>query len=452
MRIDNFNGSGYNYTENGVVYTQGDALQATKHQSRNVSVYDCDVNNTVNQTTTVRYANLVYGSNGVSTDALGGNNTGPYAPDRRRIKVCSNTNNEDITITTTHLFYYAPTSKDPFTYTYMFNQEHPCLPGGFMTYNNNKSITWTLRYVQGHHNLCGNQGEDVIFEMKRIDSRADTRCQCFYVYGFHDRQIVRTTITRNTQLQYPDTQVPTTVDVHPHCRKKSIFINKEGECKDVYSAYLYTGYALSVFGSASTPVWDTPTPLYNNPLCVNCEDGTQPVAPEPEPEEYTGCYACTELTVSMTAIVPDIYRDENDNILNGGSAGARPIYIQYYACGDCSTNNWLGNVEDFDGSVFKLDPAGLPAREGTDTKTVCICCPEDNNIWFRFVDTDPNSGSSSFGVTGVLKTKNGEPNLSGTITSGTDRITIKVLFNGVLEIILHHVLHVIVKIHVKNLD
>ena len=43
MRIDNFNGSGYNYTENGVVYTQGDALQATKHQSRNVSVYDCDV-------------------------------------------------------------------------------------------------------------------------------------------------------------------------------------------------------------------------------------------------------------------------------------------------------------------------------------------------------------------------------------------------------------------------
>ena len=64
-----------------------------------------------------------------------------------------------------------------------------------------------------------------------------------------------------------------------------------------------------------------------------------------------------------------------------------------------------------------FDPAGLPAREGTDTKTVCICCPEDNNIWFRFVDTDPNSGSSSFGVTGVLKTKNGEPNLSGTITS-----------------------------------
>ena len=63
-----------------------------------------------------------YGSNGVSTDALGGNNTGPYAPDRRRIKVCSNTNNEDITITTTHMFYYAPTSKDPFTYTYMFNQ------------------------------------------------------------------------------------------------------------------------------------------------------------------------------------------------------------------------------------------------------------------------------------------------------------------------------------------
>ena len=51
-------------------------------------------------------------------------------------------------------------------------------------------------------------------------------------------------------------------------------------------------------------------------------DGTQPIAPEPEPEEYVDAMLA-ELTVSMTAIVPDIYRDENDNILNGGSAGAR---------------------------------------------------------------------------------------------------------------------------------
>ena len=74
--------------------------------------------------------------------------------------------------------------------------------------------------------------------------------------------------------------------------------------------------------------------------------------------------------------------DANGNIFNGGSAGARPIYIQYYACGDCPTNKWIGSIPDFNGSVFKLDPAGLPDREGTDTKTVCICCPENDNIWF----------------------------------------------------------------------
>ena len=69
---------------------------------------------------------------------------------------------------------------------------------------------------------------------------------------------------------------------------------------------------------------------------------------------------------------------------------------------DCSTNNWLGNVEDFDGSVFNSQQ--VTARKELILKQFAFVVLK-TTIWFRFVDTDPNSGSSSFGVTGILKQK-----------------------------------------------